>query len=137
MLKKLLAVCDDSALYDEAIAAGARARRGCKGLENCSKAHLLDAMEILQPIWTTDDKYAKKESIQRCWRKAGLLTASEEADLEIEIGRQTMQCDELCSLFSALQTKTRSFKELPPALKGSIIDERACTMDELADICHA
>ena len=147
MLKKLLAICDDSALYDEAVAAGARARRGCKGLEYCGKAHLLDAMEILQPIWTTDDKYAKKESIQRCWRKAGLLTASEEADLENDIGRQTVplkakvisndECDELCSLFSVLQTKTSSFKELPPALKGSITDEQACTRDELADICHA
>jgi hypothetical protein len=146
MLKKLLAVCDDSVLYDEAIAAGARARRGCKGLEYCGKAHLLDAMEILQPIWTTDDKYAKKESIQRCWRKAGLLTASEEADLENEIGRRTVplkakvisddECAELCSLFSTLQTKISSFKELPPALRGSIIEERACSMDELANICH-
>jgi hypothetical protein len=91
------------------------------------KAHLLDAMEILQPIWTTDDKYAKKESSQRCWRKAGLSTASKEADLENEIGRQTVplkakvisndECDELCSLFCPLQTNIRSFKELPPVIK--------------------
>jgi hypothetical protein len=109
MLKKLLAICDDSALYDEAIAAEVRARRGCKGLEYCGKAYLLDAMEILQPIWTTDDEYAIVESIQCCWRKAGLLTATEEADLENDIGHQTVplkakvisidECDELCSLF--------------------------------------
>jgi hypothetical protein len=88
----------------------------------------------------------KVESIQHCWRKAGLLTATEEADLENDIGRQTVpskakvisidECDELCSLFSALQTKTSSSKESPPALKGSIMEEQACTKDELADICH-
>jgi hypothetical protein len=111
MLKNLLAICDDEALYEEALAAGARSRRGCKGLAYCNKAHLLDAMEILQPVWMSDNIYAKTESIQRCWRKAGLLTTSEEADLENEIGRKALpskagECDELCSLFNALQTKT-------------------------------
>jgi hypothetical protein len=67
MLENLLAICDDEALYDEPLLAGARARRGCKGLAYCNKAHVLDEMEILQPVWISDTKYAKTESIQRCW----------------------------------------------------------------------
>jgi hypothetical protein len=47
MLRSLLAICNDKSLYEEALAAEARARRGCKGLAYCSKAHLLDAMKIL------------------------------------------------------------------------------------------
>jgi hypothetical protein len=66
MLKNLLAICDDEALYEEVLSAGARARRGCKGLAYCNKVHLLAAMEILQPVWTSDDKYTKTESIQQC-----------------------------------------------------------------------
>jgi hypothetical protein len=93
----------------------------------------------------SDSKYAKTESIQRCWRKAGLLTASEEADLENDIGQSTVlakakmildaDSDELCALFSALQTKTSSFSELPPALKGSPLCEKHCSDQELSDIC--
>jgi hypothetical protein len=51
MLKSLLAICNDESLYEEALAAGTRARRGCKGLAYCSKAHLLDAMELMLPIF--------------------------------------------------------------------------------------
>jgi hypothetical protein len=56
MFNKVLEICDDSALSYEAVAVGARARKGCKGLANYAKAHLLDAMKFLQPIWTTYDK---------------------------------------------------------------------------------
>ena len=69
----------------------------------------------------------------------------EEADLENEIGRRTVpekakiiseeDADELCAFFSALQTKTSSFPDLPPALRGSIISEKPCTEGELLDMC--
>jgi hypothetical protein len=139
MLRRLLVICDEPVLYEEAAAAGARARRGCKGLAYCNRAHLLDAMEMLQPIWNEDNKYARIESIQRCWRKAGLLTAAEEADLENEIGRATVpnkfkvildaDCDELCSLFLQLKAKTSDLAELPPALEGSIVSEKFVDME--------
>jgi hypothetical protein len=67
MLKTLLSICDDPVLYTDAIEAGRTARRGCKGLSCCAKAHLLDAMEIMVKIWDGEGKYAKTESIQRCW----------------------------------------------------------------------
>jgi hypothetical protein len=90
-------------------------------------------MELLIPIWKTDSKYAKTESIQCCWRKDGLLTASEEADLGNEIGHSTVpalakvildaKSNELCALFSALH------------IRGSIRCEKRCTDQELVDIC--
>jgi hypothetical protein len=47
MLKSLLAICDDESLYEEALAAGTRARRGCKGLAYCSKAHLASCLPLI------------------------------------------------------------------------------------------
>jgi hypothetical protein len=44
MLRHLLAICNEPALFEEAMAAGARSRRGCHGLAYCHKAHLLDAI---------------------------------------------------------------------------------------------
>jgi hypothetical protein len=52
-------------------------------LEYCGKEHLLDVMEICVEIWNKDSKYAKKDSIWRCWRKAGLLKVAEAADVEM------------------------------------------------------
>jgi hypothetical protein len=66
--------------------AGTRARRSCKRLDYCGKAHLLDAMEICLSIWNYDNTYTMEDLITRCWRKAGLLTVIEEADFENDIG---------------------------------------------------
>jgi len=144
MLKRLLAICDDDSLYEESLAAGERARRGCKGLDYCGKAHLLDAMEICVSIWNQNSKYAMEDSIRRCWRKAGLLTAVEEADLENDIGRATVpqkdkvisndDCLELCNLFTQLQCKVAKHETLPAALEDCLISEGPCTVTELASI---
>jgi hypothetical protein len=146
MLRRLLAICDDDSLYQEALEAGAKARRGCKGLEYCGKAHLLDAMEICASIWNEDSKYAKEDSIRRCWRKAGLLSAAEEADLENDIGRSTVpqrdkvisesDCLELCNLFTQLQCKVGAFEMLPTALEECLISEQKCTEVELTSIIN-
>ncbi len=90
LLWRLLAICNDNSLYQEALVSGERARRGCKGLEYCGKAHLLDALEICTSIWNNNSKYAMEDLIRRCWRKAGLLTAAEEAVLENDIGSTTV-----------------------------------------------
>jgi hypothetical protein len=144
MLRRLLAICDDDSLYKEALAAGEQTRRGCKGLEYCGKAHLLDAMEICGSIWNSNSKYAMEDSIRRCWGKAGLLTAVEEADLENDIDHTTMpqkdkvitkdECLELCNLFTQLQCKVASHETLPAALEDSFISEQPCTINELTSI---
>jgi hypothetical protein len=51
MLRRLLAICDDDSLYQEALEAGKRVRRDCGGLDYYGRAHLLDAMEICLAIW--------------------------------------------------------------------------------------
>jgi len=146
MLKKLLAICDNDILYEEAVKAGKNARNGCRGLEYCGKAHVLDAMEICVEIWNNDGKYAKEESIKRCWRKAGLLTATEEADLENEIGRATIptkdkvisqdDCLELCNMFTQLQFKVSGMENLPSALEDSLVSEASCTESEMMSIMN-
>jgi len=66
MLRRLLAFCDNDSLYQEALEAGKRARRGCRRLAYYGKAHLLDAMEICLSIWNKDDTYAMDDLIRRC-----------------------------------------------------------------------
>ena len=39
MLKKLLSICASEELYEEAMKEGKKAKRDCKGLEYCGKAH--------------------------------------------------------------------------------------------------
>jgi len=144
MLKTLLSICDDPVLYTDAIEAGRTARRGCKGLSCCAKAHLLDAMEIMVKIWDGEGKYAKTESIQRCWRKSGLLNAAEAADLENEIGSASVatkyktisnnDCLELCNLFSQLQTTVGNMPFVPSVFHDTIAIEEKCTESELKDI---
>jgi len=144
MLRRLLAICDDDNLYQEALAAGVTARKGCKVLEFCGKVHLLDAMEICVLILNVDSKYAREDSIRRRWRKAGLLTAAEEADLENEIGSATVplkdkvisreDCLALCNLFTQLKCKLGDLEELPPALEECCIPEQECTQSKLGTI---
>ena len=86
-----------------------------KGLDYGGKATLLDAMQILLPLWDGDNKYAYSDSIACCWRKADILPASWNADININVGSQSLsnnkkqisliQCSELCSLFQQIQVK--------------------------------
>jgi hypothetical protein len=68
MLRKLLAICEDEELYDEALIAGKKTLKGCNSLSFCSKAQLLDAMLILHSIWSGGiNKYYLDVSIKCCW----------------------------------------------------------------------
>jgi hypothetical protein len=99
-------------------------------LEYCDKAHLLDVIEICVEIWNKDSKYAKEDSIRRCWHKAGLLTVAEAADIENDIGHASVpmkvkvisqeDCLELCNLFTNLYFKISKFKDVPPALEKAL-----------------
>ena len=48
-------------------------------------------MEICLAIWNKDDTYAMEDSIRRFWRKAGLLSITEEADLGNDIGHASVR----------------------------------------------
>ena len=148
MLRKLLAICDDQELYEEALTAGTQAWNGCKGLSYCGKAHLLDAMVILDSCWSSDNsKYCSNDSIKRCWRRAGILSVSAVADMNNDIGSASLpekykkisaeSCNELCSLFTALTTKCTKIGEKIPAVEESIVYEDSVGQADLMKIMEA
>jgi hypothetical protein len=65
MLGRLLAIFDHEGGFQRAAITCGHQRRGCKGLAyDGGKAHVLDAMNILDSIWGRDGKYAYNDSIQ-------------------------------------------------------------------------
>jgi hypothetical protein len=74
-------------------------------------------MEILDEVWSRADKYATREGIMRCWRKAGILSATWNADINNEVGSNTMKVnekrlnkalhDDLCGLMNDLSVKVK------------------------------
>ncbi|MGH7954790.1 MAG: hypothetical protein ACREOZ_02395 [Gloeomargaritales cyanobacterium] len=144
MLRKLLAICDNEQMCKEALQESRKARRGCKGLASADKAHLLDAMEILGDIWNKDGKYAKRESIQRCWRRTGILPERMNVDINNEVGSASLPeknkqiskeaCDELCHLLSTLMSTAAKRNMTVPALKESIAEEEFSTLEDLENI---
>ena len=75
----------------------------------------MDAMIILNDIWSADKKYVKENGILRCWRKARILPASWNDDINNAVGSaslaakdktvSTEDCDLMYSLMTALITK--------------------------------
>ena len=51
-------------------------KRGCKCLSFGGKARVLDAAEILNEIWSRDDKYTRTTSVVNSWKKSDLLKDS-------------------------------------------------------------
>ena len=148
MLRKLLAICDDEELYDEALIAGKKAPKGCNGLSFCGKAHLLDAMLILDSIWSGSiNKYCSEDSIKRCWRRSGLLSISTVADMNNDIGSSSLPekhkkisaaaCNDLCSLFHALTTTCAGIGKKIPAVEESIVYEDIIGRTDLIKIMEA
>ena len=67
MVRRLLDVYEDQNVR-EIDKARKRKNRGCKGLAFGGEAHVLDAAEILNQIWSIYDKYAKTTSVRNCWK---------------------------------------------------------------------
>ena len=91
MLDILLNVCDTIETYNKAVAVGMTLRRGCKGLYHGSKATVLDALQILKPLWDGNDKYCRVGGIKRCWRKTDILPADMHDKLLNETGGVSLQ----------------------------------------------
>ena len=73
MLEMLLAIFDIEGCYVDVAAACRHQKPGCKGLQNGGKAHVLDAMNLVDNIWGKKGKYASEDSIHCYWRKADIL----------------------------------------------------------------
>ena len=89
--------------------------RGCRRLDYGGKAHLLDVMKILLKIWDGDIKYARNDTIQRCWRKAETPPPSWNADINNDVGSETLSTakkqiskedsDKICYLFNSIKIR--------------------------------
>lgn len=144
MLRKLLSIFDADGGFDRAAEQRVSVPRGCKGLAYGGKATILDAMEILLSLWNEDGKYASQDSIQRSWRKADILSATWNADLNNKIGSLSLSaakkslpadlCAELCGLMNELSfmaRKTNVTGKLAPAFDASFVTEDTKTPEEL------
>jgi hypothetical protein len=117
MLELLLDIFDIPGGFVEAARVRSQQRPGCKGIDYGGKAHVLDAMKILDRMWSQDSKYATNDSIQRCWRKAAILPVSWDIEINTEVGNASMamkdktiskaECEYLCGLMSALSTNVK------------------------------
>lgn len=148
MLEKLLTIFDCDGGFKWAYKRRKQQKRGLKGLAYGGRPHILDAMGILDMVWSRDGKYAKKKSILRCWRKAGILPISWECNINNDVGSGTMaernkkiskeQSDELCSLLKKLQFKCKEEKldtsKEAIVLDGSLCQDEIFTDKELEDI---
>ena len=87
MIRRLLAVYEDQT-FTENDTAQKRQKIGCKSIQFGGKAHVLDSAEILNQNWSLDDKYAKTNSINNCWKNCILKgsyfdISTSETDAEI------------------------------------------------------
>ena len=86
-LRSLLRIFDEGGGYSRASELRSRQRPGCKGLAFGGKPHILDAMCILDEIWSgRTGKFISDESIQRCWRKADILPLEWNLDIINKVG---------------------------------------------------
>ena len=115
LIRNILSVFYMEGGYHNAARQQAQAPRGCKGLIYGGKATVLDAMIVLNALWSADKKYAKENGILRFWHKSGILPASWNTDINNAVGSashaskdktdSTEDCDLVCSLMTALKTK--------------------------------
>ena len=106
-------------------------------------------MKILNGIWSVDAKYAKNDSICRCWRKAGILPLSWDCEINNDVGQlprsmpakdkqiSSDECKQLCDLFEQIEVRVKNdtigkLSEFS-ALNGSFADELTVTAMTDAD----
>ena len=110
-------------------------------------------MMLLLQVWGDDTKYASPEAIKRCWRKADILPATWNADINNDVGSNSMpdklktvskeECAEICSILSKLkffsdQAKLNDMANAP-ALIDSLADDHGDTLtpdEQEAIICN-
>jgi hypothetical protein len=135
MLTKMAEICSDAAELEARRELAKLERRGTAGLNCGRKAHILDAMELLDCAWGRHDetaKYATKESILRCWRKADILPVSIQMDYIQAYGslsqeRETISTENLsdiCALMKTLTVRCGELAGIPNFVVNTICDSR-------------
>ena len=141
MLKFLLVVCDDVALYEEY--QNLEVPKGCRGLEHGSAPHILDALRLLKMLWEGDlqGRYSNSEAIARCWRKSNCLPLTMITELNKDFGRSDINTksiddetlNEMCDLISGLQVQVTKMANIPSQLQESIVCVQDLNREELIE----
>ena len=123
--------------------ASASQKNGCKGL---------DAMEILVGLWKEETKYANRDIISRCWRKADCLPLLDQIEIVEIAGHRDRNetaiaandLNDLCAAIDSLRLKFAAIGETPAFTCGKLADptvsidniERDKFRDGLLFWCH-
>jgi hypothetical protein len=106
-------------------------------------------------VWGDDTKYATPEAIKRCWRKADILPATWNADINNDVGFATMpdkhktiskeDCAVICDILSKLKIVSCHAQSMndsatnAPALVDSLVNDHGNTLspdEQEAIICN-
>ncbi len=111
-------------------------KQGCEGVDYGGKPHVLDTMEILDSIWSRNNRYAREDGIQRCWRKAEILPEDWQNQLKEQLGSISMIvkdknklskeiCDDFCNIMKTISTKATQIdiSKEGHGLSGSFVNE--------------
>jgi len=150
-LSTLLSIFEEEGGFERAANLRSQQPRGCKGLAYGGKATVLDTMRILKSLWDENTKYASEDSIRRCWRKADILPASWNADINNDVGSGSLSnkskristelCTELCGLMGRLSVKAMATNvncaTTGYALSDSFVSEEVSDLEELQEMADA
>jgi DDE superfamily endonuclease len=150
MLSGLLDLFDAPGGYEAAAEARKRAKRGQRGLSVGGKAHIIDAMNILNGFWSVDGRYALIDGIRRCWRKADILPLEMNLEIYKDLGSLSIparekvlsaaDCSKLCNLMSSLQVKVTETNldcsNVGKVFQNSFATEDRYTTSQLANIAE-
>ena len=146
-LRTLLEIFDAPGGYEHAAEERKKQRRGCRGVKYGGKPHILDCMEMLKTIWD-GEKYTSTESISRCWRKANILPATWNADINNAVGSSSIPnrdkivsddvLSEMCNLMSSIKLKAEDSnvdtEVVAGVLKDSFVTDKEMKEDDLLDM---
>jgi hypothetical protein len=74
-------------------------------------------MKIIDSIWSKNNRYAREDGIQRCWRKAEILPEDWQNQLQEQLGSLSIMtvknknklskeiCDDFCNIMKTISTK--------------------------------
>jgi hypothetical protein len=146
MLRELVSLAEDTPRYEAAFKAGRAKPIALRGLHYGFKAHILDAMLILDEVWRS----ASKDNVIQSWRLADFLPdamtvgnadgdGAAERPLNRGAPKLSMElCGVFCDMMRTLSAKAAAAPAmLMPALKGSLCAEPSFRDVSDADLAEA
>jgi hypothetical protein len=133
LLKLLLQVCDNAQLFKERQLISVP--HGCRGVFYGHPPHILDAMQILQRIWSGDlaNRYQWEQTIGRCWRKAHILPLLMQDVLNRDYGSRGEKHSFVHSSVEELVSAFQQFNEQVHTLQHTLQDSSIALPPEFSE----